>query len=377
MFTPAIMLLLYIALGVCLTALVALVLWKHVLRPWLTAVPGRVAVPGREPVASEFHRSVTTGTPVAAQRTTWDNRRLFEPILDENADIPRVDADAVPVTNPDDYTLGRATPIVAELLPESDESRAKWKRDLRAAGYLSPRAWQNFAATRYLLIIVPMLVLGLLLLVVPPRLELVVLGLLLIVPLLGWALPALIVRGKVAERRAEIERGLPDLIDMLNMCVSQGLTVLASLKRIRPHLVNAYPALTTELGIVIHQAELGNLRQALENWADRVDSAEVHSLVNLLTQTDRMGTSVSEALAQHSDGVRETLRQRADEKANRASFQLLFPTVLCLMPAVYLILMGPAVIQLTGFFGGEGRTLMQDSRAALQQIDTVQQDSGL
>ena len=81
-------------------------------------------------------------------------------------------------------------------------------------------------------------------------------------------------------------------------------------------------------------------------------------------QTERMGTSVSEALLDYSDSMRETMRQRADEKANTAAFKLLFPTVVFLMPAVFLFLSGPAVIELNRFYTQGGA----DSLNATDQI---------
>ena len=83
-----------------------------------------------------------------------------------------------------------------------------------------------------------------------------------------------------------------------------------------------------------------------------------------LTQTERMGTSVSDALTDYSDTMRESLRQRADERANQASFSLLFPTVLCLMPAVFMFLMGPAVIELSKFTNAGGLGGLNQQRAA-------------
>lgn len=373
MFSQTTLTVLYWAMGAVAAALVLVLLLKAV-GLWPGSGAKRqaddVARPnGVTPKASAFASSRNGAEPVS-----WSGRRLFahEDGAGENG-VPRVEPDEVPAIDTTDYAVGRLTPALAALMPESEERRREWKRDLRAAGYLSPRAWQNFAAVRYLCIIVPMLVLGVALVLVPRQLEMPVAIALIVVPLLGWALPALRVRSKAAERKNEIERGMPDLVDMLNMCVSQGLTLIASLRRIRRQLAEPYPALATEVGIVIEQAQVGSLEQALRNFAERIDVPEVHSLTNLLTQTDRMGTSVSESLKTHSDGVRESLRQRADEKANRASFRLLFPTVLCLMPAVYLVLLGPAVIELNKFFGEEGgSSLIEASRNSVQQIERAE-----
>src|SRR5690554_547204 len=104
------------------------------------------------------------------------------------------------------------------------------------------------------------------------------------------------------------------------------MTVINSLARISREFVPVYPDLSKELRIVAEQARVGNLAQALNNLSDRIDVPEIHSFTSLLIQTEQMGTSVSDALAEYSDGMREGQRQRADEKANSATFKLLFPT---------------------------------------------------
>lgn len=372
MLSQPILTMLYWAIGAAVAALA--LLWT------LKAFGRRAAVSGHGPASpAEANGPAPVPRVPEPQRhpsepASWSGRRLFaHEERDAENGVPRVDPGDIPATADDDYAVGRLTPALAALMPESEERRREWRRDLRAAGYLGPRAWQNFAAVRYLCIVVPMLVLGAALVLVPRQFEMPVAIALVVVPLLGWALPALRVRSQAADRKNEIERGMPDLVDMLNMCVSQGLTMTASLRRIRRHLAEPYPALATEVGIVIEQAEVGSLEQALRNFAERIDVPEVHSLTNLLTQTDRMGTSVSESLKTHSDGVRESLRQRADEKANRASFRLLFPTVLFLMPAVYLVLLGPAVIELNKFFGEEGgSSLIEASRNSVQQVERAE-----
>lgn len=256
-----------------------------------------------------------------------------------------------------DYVFGAATPLLAALLPESAERQVQTRKELQTAGYYQPHAVENLAAIRYLAIIVPLLVLGGLLLVVPARWERPVLISMLIIPPAAWALPRLMIKRRGADRVYKIENALPDMLDMLNMCVSQGMTVPAALARVGKEIAQPHPALQKELQIVSEQAQLGSLRQALENFSRRIDIAEVHSFTSLLIQTERMGTSVSDALVDYSENIREGLKQRAEEKGNRAAFKLLFPTVLCLMPSVFMILLGPAVVEFSKFMNREDRTM--------------------
>ena len=305
---------------------------------------------------------------------TWEDRRLLEPrgVLSrgETNPMPRVLAEDVPGTDDSDRKFGSLlNPALAALLPESSERRERDRKDLLTAGYHTPHAVENLSATRYVYMMLALIVFGALLLIVPARLEPWALGGLVFGPMLGWALPMLRVRGQAETRKREIEKAMPDLLDMLNMCVSQGLTVPDSLQRILRDFRGVYPAVSQELSIVTEQTQITNLQTALENFGRRIDLPEVHSFTSLMIQTERMGTSISDALTTYSDTMRESLRQRADEKGNRATFRLLFPTVLCLMPAVYLFLLGPAVIGMSNFFSAGGRDSLDTGSSAIQRLN--------
>ena len=248
------------------------------------------------------------------------------------------------------YVFGPLTPLLAALLPESERRREQVKRELISAGFHQPYAFENLSAIRYLGLMLPMSILALLTVLVPEWLSPMAVGLLLFLPALGWAVPRLVVRTLARKRRDEIERGLPDLLDLLEMGISQGLSVPQSLARIGRELARVCPALGQELIITAEQARIGSLEQALENFARRADLPMVQAFTGLLIQTERLGTSISQVLADSSDMLRESLRHRADERANKAAFKLLFPTACCLLPAVFLILMGPALIQFSDFF---------------------------
>ncbi|MBL8848675.1 MAG: type II secretion system F family protein [Planctomycetaceae bacterium] len=279
----------------------------------------------------------------------------------QRSTLPFVEAEDTPLADNSDLTFGPVTKVLAALLPESSERRADLKKTLRNAGYYEPHAWHNLAAARYLGVSIP-IVLGLGLLVVAPReTEPLIIAALVLLPAIGWALPTLLVRRQATDRLAEIEQSMPDLLDMMNMCVSQGLTVPASLQRVGADLQSVSPALSQELKIVSDHARVGSLEQALVAFSRRVDLPDVYSFTSLLVQTERMGTSMSQALADYSDGMRETLRQQADQKANTASFKLLFPTALCLMPAVFMILLGPAIIEMSSFFREGGNEVLNTS----------------
>lgn len=324
-------------------------------------------------VPAPYIASSSTRLP-SATVPSWEDRRLLEHrgILSRPAadSMPRVLAADIPGADETDRTFGSAlNPTLAALMPDTPERQEAARKDLNAAGYYNPHALENLAALRYTLIMLSIIVFGALMLIVPARLEPVVIAGLVIGPILGWALPMLYVRRKAAARVQEIGRAMPDLLDMLNMCVSQGLTVQDALKRILRDFRGVYPAISQELSIVLEQARINDMHSALESFGRRIDLPEVHSFTSLLIQTERMGTSITQALTTYSDTMRESLKQRADEKGNRATFRLLFPTVLCLMPAVYLFLLGPAVNELSKFFNEGGRNSLDSGTSAIQRLN--------
>jgi tight adherence protein C len=287
--------------------------------------------------------------------------------------LDMIDPADTPLADGSDYAFGPGlTPFLAGALPDSKERKIELKQDLIRAGYYQPHAFDNIQAIRWIFLTVPLLLLCVMVNVLPQRLELWAIGTMLAVAVLGWALPKLYIASQAADRRSEIERSLPDVLDMLNMCVSQGMTLIAALKRVTSELRTVFPALSQELQIVAEQAELGTLEQALTNFSRRVDAPDVHSFTSLLIQTERMGTSVSVALGEYAENMRESLRQRADEKANKATFQLLFPTVLFLMPAVYIFLLGPSIIKLTDFFAGKTTNASQQAVENFERVNAGQ-----
>ena len=269
----------------------------------------------------------------------------------------------------DDLVFGSATAALAQMLPESTRRKDKQRQDLLAAGYHTRAAWLNLNSVRFVLALLALIVVGVALVFVPEVAEPYLLAALVGAPLLGWALPLLFVASTASGRRADIERGLPDVLDMLNMGVSQGLTVQSALHRIGPEMSSAHPALAQELRIVNQQARFGSLNVALYNFAKRLDSTEVTSFTSLLIQSEATGTSVSRALTDYSDSIRSTIRERADARSNAAAFKLLFPTVLCLMPSVFMFLLGPAVVEMSDFFSGTANELLEARNNAINTLD--------
>jgi tight adherence protein C len=248
-----------------------------------------------------------------------------------------------------DMVLGEMTPAIAAQVPMSEEKKGELQKDLLAAGFYRQTALVEYGAIRAILTFAP-LIGGLLWALLGERDQMITpifLGI--IGAMAGFSLPRvyIVARGKIRAR--QIERALPVAVDMLVMCLSAGLNLLAAIKRVRRELQNAHPVMATELEIVRMQADLSSLQFALQQFADRVQVPEVRNLAMILVQSERLGTDTSAALLEYSNNLRTNIRQRADAYANKTMFWMLIPTLLCLWIPAGIILIGPAVLELSQF----------------------------
>ena len=167
----------------------------------------------------------------------------------------------------------------------------------------------------------------------------------------GYMVPSFIVQRRIRQRRKQIENGLPDALDLLIVSLEAGLAIDQALLKSAEELEIAYPALSQELHMVNIETRAGKPRlEALKNFAKRTKVDDVRALVAMLVQTDRFGTSVAQALRTHAEVARVKRRQRAEEKAAKLSVKLIFPLVFCLLPAFFVVSVGPAVIKFVEFF---------------------------
>ena len=163
----------------------------------------------------------------------------------------------------------------------------------------------------------------------------------------GYALPGFWLQWKTGKRQKEIQNGLPDALDLLIVCVEAGSGLDAAIVKASEELALSYPALAEELRIITTEVRAGKPRlEAFRNFAARTGVDDVRSLVAMLIQTDRFGTSIAQALRTHAEVSRTKRRQRAEEKAAKLGVKLVFPLVFCLFPALYVVVLGPAVIKI-------------------------------
>ena len=166
-----------------------------------------------------------------------------------------------------------------------------------------------------------------------------------IAAVVGFLAPGFVLDYKVAQRRKQIRNGLPDVLDLLIVCLEAGSSLDQAVVSASEELAIAYPALSEELRIVTTETRAGKPRlEAFKNLAQRTRVEDVRALVAMLTQTDRFGTSVAQALRTMADDMRTRRRQAAEEMAAKVGVKLVFPLVFFMFPALYVVILGPAVI---------------------------------
>lgn len=172
------------------------------------------------------------------------------------------------------------------------------------------------------------------------------------VSLLGWILPRLFVVRRAHRRQRSIQKALPDTLDLLTTCVEAGLGLNQALVRVSEDVLPLSRDMSDELTITNLEIRAGSSRpEALRNLSTRTGLTDVSSLTAMLIQTDRFGTSIAQALRVHADTMRDKRRQRAEEAAAKTTIKLLFPLVMFVFPAIFVVILGPAVFHLAEVFG--------------------------
>jgi tight adherence protein C len=163
---------------------------------------------------------------------------------------------------------------------------------------------------------------------------------------LGFYLPTLWLWDQANKRKLEIQHALPDSLDLMVVCVEAGLGLDAAMVKVASEVQLASPSLSGELKLVNQEMRAGAARiDALRNLARRTGVQDIQSLVAVLVQADRLGTSVATALRAQSDSLRIRRRQRAEEQAHKTGVKMVFPLVLCIFPGLLVILLAPAMLR--------------------------------
>lgn len=168
----------------------------------------------------------------------------------------------------------------------------------------------------------------------------------------GWIVPSFLVSMKAARRQKEIVKALPDALDLLVICVEAGLGLNQALLRVAAEMRHVNELLTEEIAQANLEIRAGTPREAaLVAMADRTGVPDVRSLVTMLIQTERFGTSIARSLRVHAETLRVKRRQRAEEAAAKTTIKLVFPLAICIFPALFVVVLGPALFEIFATLG--------------------------
>lgn len=168
----------------------------------------------------------------------------------------------------------------------------------------------------------------------------------------GYLLPGIVLARMAKRRQHRIRLATPDALDLLVVSVEAGLGLDQALQRVGEELTTVHPALSEDLRLINFELRAGKPRaEALHNLAARTGVDDLTSLVAILVQTDKFGTSVAQALRVYSDVLRTKRRQRAEEAAAKTAVKMVFPLVICIFPAIWIVTLGPAAIKFVQVLG--------------------------
>jgi tight adherence protein C len=256
---------------------------------------------------------------------------------------------------PDRDTVGQlarsALPAMgAPLVPDDQEERSRLQARLMHAGLYSRQAMVLYLGVKMLLVLAPAilgLALGMIGLV--PIQNGVIYGALL--GILGMIGPSFWLDQRKKARQTNFRRALPDALDVMVICLDGGLSLPAALRRVASELATAHPVLARELNIVQRQIQLGRSPgESLRQFGERADLEEIRGLASVVIQSERFGASLVKALRVHADALRQKRMLLAEELAQKAALKILFPTVLCIFPGIFVVILGPGLIRLTEAF---------------------------
>lgn len=256
----------------------------------------------------------------------------------------------------DDSSVVKFAERVAEpinrLVPASAGDVKKLQKQLMQAGFRAPHATAIYRLLQlFSMLLVPAVVVLIWMFLTRPMNSL-------LMPLLfalvaGFILPRFILNRLIAGRKLRITWGLADALDLMVITMEAGLGLNAAMLKVCEELKSVHPDISKEFELANLEIRVGRERsEALRNLAERTGVEDLNSLVGMLIQADRFGTSIARAVRVYSDSLRTKRRQRAEQAAQKAAFKLLLPLGALLFPTMFIIILGPALLNISDMLSG-------------------------
>lgn len=260
-----------------------------------------------------------------------------------------------PSTSAAKQMLDKVAPYaVRPVMPKSDEEMSTLREKLSQAGLRQENATKYFLASKTIAG-VALAVLAVLVGMGQGNAAKQVFGMGAFLGGMGFMFPNIWLWIARKQRSDKIRNGLPDSLDLLVVSVESGLALDAGIQRVGGEMANVHPELSEELQISTLEAQMGVPRsEALENMARRSGVEEMRSLVAVITQAERFGTSVAKALRTQADTLRTKRRLQAEERAQKTTVKLMLPLVLFIFPSIFVVLVGPAGLRIAETLGKGG-----------------------
>ncbi len=237
-------------------------------------------------------------------------------------------------------SLGGMMQSLESLMPTSEKEVSVLQQRMVRAGYRNDSAVKIFRGCK---VVVPLLLAGIALVTGlasfnPFFVYVLALG-------LGYLAPDFVLGHMIKKRQSKITRGLPDVLDLLVICMEAGLSMDQATARTAEELTQSQPELCDELNIVVLEQRAGRPRaEAWKHMAERTDVDSVKNLVSIMVQTEQFGTSIAKMLRVHSESLRTQRVQMVEEMAAKTTVKLVFPLVLFIFPALFVVTLGPAAL---------------------------------
>jgi tight adherence protein C len=248
------------------------------------------------------------------------------------------------------FSIGGVVEHFENVLPKSQAEVSIVLQRLQHAGFRDESAVKVFYGSK---VLIPILLCVLTLVsglgTYSPFLYILALG-------LGFLAPDLWLSRRISTRQGRVQRGLPDVLDLLIICIEAGLSLDQATARTATELKKSQPELSDELGIVVLEQRAGRPRgEAWKHLAERTDVDCVRNLTTMLVQAEQFGTSIAKTLRVHGDTLRTQRVQAVEEAAAKTSIKLLFPLVLFIFPSLFVVILGPAIISIMESFENMNR----------------------
>ena len=243
-------------------------------------------------------------------------------------------------------TIAKLTrPLHNIVAPKEGSTRKKIRLKLIRAGFRSDLSFYNFVAAKIVLVLLlptTYITINFFYKLTPEAILSCI-----FLAALGFFIPDFIVWANTQARKDRITKALPDALDLMVVCVESGYGLDMTFKRVGEEMRAISPDVSDEFALTNMEIRAGRSRdESFKEMALRTDVAEVHSLMTMLTQTSRFGTSLAKALRIHADAMRIKRRQLAEEQAAKTAVKLVFPLILFIFPSLLIVLAGPAFIRI-------------------------------